>query len=267
MHLFYSDESNLDPNTTEFFVYGGIAIASDKASNLSTALDLARTTARVAADFPLKFNPGPPSLSHEEFAALKQTFLGEATKAGCILVVSLVSHRIARSADEARRFEINRVLYHFDCILHRRNDFGLVLVDRFDDKQIDAQLRERFAIGVHGLPYTDPYKLERILGYHYACIGQSHFSSLIDIALGSFRFAINAFTLNQTERLGTAAKLLGLLSPLFLRDGGSEINSISLHLSPDTIKVDAHRKRYRDVVAFLRQAGLETDQQFEDGTA
>ena len=152
-------------------------------------------------------------------------------------------------------------------MLHRRNDFGLVLVDRFDDKQIDAQLRERFAIGVHGLPFTDPYKLERILGYHYACIGQSQFSSLIDMAIGSFRFAINAFTLNQTERLGTAARLLGLMSPLFLRDGKAEINSISLHFSPDTIKVDAYRKRYQEVAAFLREAGLGTDQQFQEGTA
>jgi hypothetical protein len=264
VYLFYADESNLDPATTELFVYGGVAIPGDRAAQLSNTLDTARLRAGVPPEFPLKFNPGPAELSHDAFASLKQTYLEEASRVGCVLVVSLVSHRIARSPDEARRFEINRVLYHFDCVLHRRGEYGLVLVDRFDDRQIDTQLRERFAVGVHGLPFTDPYRLERILGYHYSCIGQSHFTSLVDIAIGSLRFAINAFTLNQGDRLPTARKLIRLLGPLFMRDHQPSISPISLHFSPDTIKVDAYRKRYREVIGFLRDAGLEVSQGFPD---
>jgi len=69
------------------------------------------------------------------------------------------------------------------------------------------------------MPYgLTAMRLARILGFHYAAIGQSHFGSLIDIILGSFRFAVNAHTRNQAEKLTTAGHLLSLLRRLFLRN-------------------------------------------------
>ncbi len=34
MHLFYADETNLDPRTADLFVYGGIVVPGDQAKGL-----------------------------------------------------------------------------------------------------------------------------------------------------------------------------------------------------------------------------------------
>ena len=65
------------------------------------------------------------------------------------------------------------------------------------------------------MPYAAEMRLTNIVGFHYSCIGQSHFPSIIDILVGSLRFAINAHTRGQVANLATANVLLGLLSSLF----------------------------------------------------
>lgn len=261
MHLFYSDESNLDA-ASEFFVYGGLAVPSDHAAGLSAAIETARVKAGISPGDLLKFNPRPPNLTHEAFTSLKEACIRATTEHGCVLLVSVLLHKIAKTPEEARRFEINRCLYFFDCLLNRRSDYGLVLVDRFSDSQIDAQLRERFAIGVKGLPYTDPYRLERILGFHYSCIGQSHFATLIDIVLGSFRYAVNVFSKGGGEKAkATAATLLAMLKPLFLEDSAGSVSPISLHFAPDSVRVPKYRERYEALRAYFKAAGLNPAQE------
>ena len=111
MYLFYTDESNLDPAAGEFFVYGGIAVPTDAASQLSEALEKARSQAPLPAQALLKFGPKPTELDWEAFNALKQAYLDSAASVGCVFIVSTLLHKIAPSPDVARRFEINRALY------------------------------------------------------------------------------------------------------------------------------------------------------------
>lgn len=131
------------------------------------------------------------------------------------LLVSVILHDIATSPDVARRNAINTLCFHFDCLLSRSQSPGLVLIDRFTDSQIDNHLAEKFSIGVTGLPHTNEMRLSNVIGFHYAAIGQSHFSSLIDIVVGSLRFAINAYTRNQQNNIETAARILEGLQPFF----------------------------------------------------
>ena len=57
-----------------------------------------------------------------------------------------------------------RKCYHFDCLLNRNRGPGIVLIDRFDEKQADAHLAEKFSIGVTGLPHTAQMRLSNIVG-------------------------------------------------------------------------------------------------------
>ena len=265
MYLLYCDETNLEERENDFFVYGGVAVPAENALALSQAIDEIRATSRIARDFRLKFNPGPENLSHQEFIAVKQSILETAAHHGCILFVSLILHNIATSAVEARRNEINRVCYNFDCFLNRPDTNGLVLIDRFEDTQIDAHLREKFSVGVTGLPYSNEQRLERIVGFHYSAIGQSHFGSIVDIALGSLRFAINACTRNDARKLPTARILLGLLSPLFFRENDrGDVSELSAFFSPKVIRVNDYRARYEEVKRFLSENGIVPDQQITD---
>lgn len=138
---------------------------------------------------------------------------------------------------------------------------GLVLIDRFDDRQIDSHLKEKFSIGVTDLPYSDCLRLEKIVGFHYSAIGQSHFSSVIDIVLGSMRFAVNAFTRGDEERLPTARKLLSLLAPLFYRPKHEDfVSELSLFFSPKGIRSDRYRGKYNALKDFMAENGVKAEQ-------
>jgi hypothetical protein len=144
MNLLYCDETNTDPAQADFFVYGGVSVPATRALDLSNKIDEIRLAAKVPTDFSLKFNPGPQHLAHAEFSKLKQDVIEAAINHGCNLFVSMILHDIAISPDDARRNEINRIVYHFNCYLNRPKSHGLVLIDRFTDKQSDAHLREKF---------------------------------------------------------------------------------------------------------------------------
>lgn len=265
MYLFYCDETSLDPAQSEFFVYGGIAVPAKSAYALHKDIEQIRNEAGISDEWVLKFNPCPPNMEYKKFTAVKELIIRSASKHGCVLIVSIILHKIARNIQEARRNEINRVVFHFDCFLNHSESHGLVLIDRFSDRQIDAHLRRKFSVGIEGLPYSPIMKLERIVGYHYSAIGQSHFPSLIDIVLGSLRYAINTYDSQSGARTTTARTLLCLLEPLFYRDLYSgKVHNISLNFSPNTIRVGEYRKKYEDLKTFLEEAGIVAAQQITD---
>lgn len=255
MHLFYADESNLDPSAGEFFVYAALAIPATNAHSLHEAVCALRNRFSVPPAYPLKFNPGPDNLRHEDFKELKRQAIAMACEHGCTLFTELVMHRIALSADEARRRAINRVIYQFDRYLERQASHGVVLIDRFNDKEIDRHIRERFLLGLEGMPFSSRVKLKRIVGLHYSAMGQSHFSSLIDILVGSMRFAINAYTANDLSRMDTAAKVLRAVAPLFCDAHGLACD-LTLHFSPQDVKHGVYRERYTDLRMFLKSHGI-----------
>lgn len=260
MYLLYADESNLDAATTEFFVYGGIAVPTSNASTLSQNIEELRTEAKVPRDFQLKFNPAPPKTDHADFAALKQAIVEAAIESECVLLANLILHKIAGDPDEARRTSINTVSYHFNCFLHRADQYGLVLIDQFTDHQIAPQLRERFAIGLTGMPYSKELRLDKILGFHYSAIGQAHFTSLIDIVIGSFRYAVNSFS---TQRREDSARLIfSLLSPLFYRaKDDRRVDTIGLQFNPVAVKARQYRDRYQELKDFFGECGIEMAQE------
>lgn len=262
MHLLYCDESNLESKNNEFFVYGGVVIEAAAALSLSKAVEKIRHDSGVPKDFVLKFNPGPEHLNHQQFSVLKQSVIEAAIDHGCLFLTSLTLHNVANSPDDARRKAINTICYHFDCYLNRPKSHGLVLVDRFDDKQIDGHLREKFSIGLTGMPYSQEMRLDRIIGYHYSAIGQSHFGSVIDILLGSFRFAVNAFTRNEKGKIKTAGALLKMMSPLLFRErSDNRVSKLSLIFSPMTIKSDKYRAQYQALKKFLEESGIAAEQE------
>lgn len=266
MHLLYCDETNLEERKGDFFAYGGVVIDGTKARDLSHRIDKIRRGAKVPPDFKIKFNPGPPGLDHQQFIELKKAIIAAAIDAKVGMLISVILHDIASSPDVARRNGINTLCFHFDCLLNRTQGPGLVLIDRFSDRQIDAHLAEKFSVGVTGLPHTTEMRLSNVVGFHYAAVGQSHFSSLIDIVLGSLRFAINAFTRHEEANLEAAKRILEGIQPLFYRDGEkAPISELSFFFSPKTVKVAGYREKYVALKGFLADNGLDTAQSVDAG--
>lgn len=267
MHLFYCDETNLEKRAGDFLIYGGLIIDGATAKGFSAAIDEMRTRHGVPRDYLLKFNPGPEGFSHDQFIALKQEVLEVAARFGARLVVYTILHDVATNPDTARRNGINTVCYHFDCILNRLGEAGLVLIDRFNDEgnAIDAHLRDKFTVGIKGLPFSPEMRLANICGFHYSAIGQSHFPSIVDVALGSLRLAINAHTRETVGLMGTANTLLGLLSPLFWRQNPSDpVPELGFQFSPKVIRATGYRTKYQGLKDFLATAGIATHQDITD---
>jgi hypothetical protein len=266
MFVLYCDETNFQKTSKDFFVYGGLAIDGANLAALSKAIQNIRIKHGVPKDYTLKFNPGPKEFTHAQFIDLKKAVIEAAVEHKCLLLINLLLHDIAKSSEEARRMGINTLAYHFDCLLHRPKVPGLMLIDRFDDKQIDGQLREKLMVGLTGqLPYGGDVPLKHIVGFHLSGIGQSHFCSLIDVILGSLRFAINSFTQNVQAHESSAAEILNQLAPLFFREGGvfqdpTKVHSISLWFSPKTVKVNKFKDQYVALKNFLAVHGIDAAQ-------
>lgn len=263
MHLFYCDETNLEERSGDFLIYGGVLINAEHARALSHVIDDIRANYDVPPSFRIKFNPGPEHLGHKDFIALKQEVIEAAIAFGARLVAYAILHDIAESSDVARRNGINVVCYHFDCILNRLDSPGLVLIDRFNDagNQIEGHLSEKFSTGITGLPYSSTKRLTNIVGFHYSAIGQSHFPSIVDIVLGSLRFAVNAHTRDNQQQRGTGSTLLKIIEPMFWRrDGRQSIPELGLLFSPKVIRAPKYRAAYQSLKDYMTQSGIETDQ-------
>ncbi len=265
MYLFYCDETNLDPGHADFFVYGGIAIPGERAKELHNRIEEIRKKANFKETDIFKFNPCPTGVQREKFIQAKEDTINAAVEFGCVLIISIILHKIGHNIDVARRNEINRVAYHFDCYLVRSKAHGIVLIDRFSDKQIDEHLRNKFSVGITGLPYSPQKRLDNIVGFHYSAIGQSHFSSLIDIIIGSLRFAVNAHSKDKADKMPTAILLLKLIGPLFYRSQGcNTVDQISLNFSPNIIKIDTYREQYESLKTFFKKYGITASQDITD---
>jgi hypothetical protein len=256
MYLFYGDETNLNAKENEFFIYGGIAIPGDRALELSHTIDKIREDAAIEKSFQLKFKPKPENISHEDFNLVKQSIITTASQHGVLFLVSLILQNICTSISEARINEINRVFFHFDCLLSHAGESGVVLIDRFQDGLIDSHLREKFSVGLTGLPYSCERRLKNIVGYHYSAIGQSHFGSVVDICLGSIRFAVNVFTRNEGQNFTTAKMLIQLLTPLFVKNPDGAASVLSLNFSPKRIKAPVYLMKYQALKDFFTSCGL-----------
>ncbi len=268
MHFLYCDESNLEERSGDFLIYGGLMVEADRMHSLSSAIDRIRSEAPVVArDYRLKFNPGPSDFSHEQFIELKKKVINAAIEHDAKLLIYVILHDIATSPDEARRNGINTICYHFHCLLSRMGQNGLVLIDRFNDEGniIDGHLSEKFMTGVR-LPYTPEMRLSNIVGFHYSSVGQGHGPSLIDVLLGSFRFALNSHVRNKEEHLETACQILDLMKPLFVFDS-NVISELSFIFSPKVIKANSYRAKYEALKSFLEENDLPTAQEITDQRA
>jgi hypothetical protein len=260
MYLLYTDEVNIDPASSDFFIYAGVSISDENAGPLSNEIDSLRAKYSYRPEDILKFNTRerPKHIPAGDHRDIKREVLEAAAKYEVILFSSIISHKIATSPEDARRKEINRICYHFDCYLRRKNDFGLVLIDTFQDSKLSKILREKFSVGIRGLPYSPVYRLERILGFHLASIGSSNFCSIVDIVLGSFRYSINSRF--DPQKLSTVRTLLGQLSLLCIKNSNEKIDEISVFFSPKRIKAHSYLAEYKALHKFLTENGFEAEQ-------
>lgn len=261
MRLLYCDESNLEERPGDFLIYAGVIIPAENALALSRAIGRLRTQANIAPDARVKFAPPAAPLNHEEYKGFKASIIQAANEHGAKIIAYVVLHDIAENPDQARLYGINTLCWHFHCILNRTNEHGMILIDRFNDNgnRIDGHLREKMSNGID-IIHRGNVTLDNIIGYHYSAIGQSHFTSLSDIIVGSLRWAINVHCRGEAHR-DSALQLLGLMSPLFWREAGEVVvRDLGFCFSPFSVRAPRYHALYTSLQGFLREGGIVSSQ-------
>ncbi len=261
IHLCYTDETNIDPKTTDFFVYAGVAIDGATAVALSEDITKLRTELKFKPEDLLKFNTRekPEQLTIDDHKAAKKGAMDLAAKHGVHLFASMILHKLATSPDEARRNEINRLCSNFNSYLSEVKDSGLVLIDNFCDPELPKLIREKFALGLTGsLPFSETLPLKQILGYHLAAIGSSHFCSVVDIVLGGLRFAIN--NRNDLNKAAPVGEIMKQLAPLCHREPSGKVSKLSLFFSPMNIYGKTFHDEYIGLQQFFKDHQMECGQ-------
>ena len=262
MHVLYNDEANVDPQNSEFFIYAGVLISDVAAQSLSEEIGTIRQKFGYKPGDVLKFNTveRPAQIGPDAHREAKRFVMEAAAKHEVKLLASFILHSVATSPDEAHRNEINRICFHFNFFLAREKDHGLVLIDPFTDSlgQLADHLREKFSVGLRGIPYSSTLPMPQILGCHLAPSGTSHFCSLVHIVIGGLRFAVN-------KRQGTVTKvLLEQLAPLCIRDTAGRADDLSIFFSPKAIDIPSYLEIDRELHRFLAEGGIEAAQEPTD---
>lgn len=257
MYWLFTDETNLDPAQGRFFIYGGLILHADQLVEAHDAIVKIRQKYGYGDNDQFKFQTAsrPAHISIEAFAKAKEEAIVAASDVGGILLTYVVLHDIARSNERHKtlEFALNVVLAHFDMrFLTEQNDFGVVCLDRVQESFGYPFLRAKFQDGLN-LPDGRSPRLGRIMHYSMSCDGASHFSSMVDIALGGFRYCVNAAAgIGKGE---TAAKIFPPLAKMMWHerkpDGTHQIGGYGFLAYPKVIRAEQYKAQYRELTQTL----------------
>lgn len=195
MHWLVTDETNKTAAEGDFFIYGGLVLTDAQVKVMHQELSEIRLRYGYlsADDFKIQARSRPPHVSPENALGARVAALAAANEACVRMIVYVIHHGIASGGGPERtiRFAINSVVSSFHRLLEAGDAMGLVLVDRMDEKYAYPHLKQLFQHG-HLLNTGTTISLgDRIVQYGMSSNNASHISSLVDIALGAFRYCAN----------------------------------------------------------------------------
>ncbi len=259
---FHVDETNVSVKDGEFLIVGGLVLTGTQIMNVDLAIDFIRKHYGFNQSDAFKFNTKsrPSQVSIEDFARAKELAISLLEPLGIRMIVYVVLHDIAKSKtqEEVMSMAFNSLFAHFDMrFLDAHQSKGVVCIDRLSDQFAFKYLQDKHQAGVTFAGGREQ-QLERIMHYSVTTDGASHISSLVDIALGAFRYCVNLSNSPQKdEKLEIANRMLRPLSQALWsgeKDGQRVITGFGYLPHPrGGIRVDAYRLKYETLAQDLQR--------------
>ncbi|QEW00115.1 hypothetical protein F6J84_08405 [Microbacterium caowuchunii] len=260
MYWFLVDETNKNPVPGHFFIVGGLVFAPEQANAIDMEMRRIRTEAGYRVNDSLKFdtNTRPAHVTIERATWAKSEVISALSAHGVRMIVYVILHDIIANQDysTSMNFALNVVTGAYYDLLGRERATGVMLIDR-DNERYD-HLEGLFQ---SGLRYPNGFTRQvddRIKLFGQTNDNASHLSSAADIALGAFRYCINAAV--GSGREGVARAIMPQLTKLVwtVDDGaGPVLRGFGFHKFPLEVKKQAFRQRYEQVSTMLNSyAGL-----------
>ncbi|MHB0929282.1 MAG: hypothetical protein ACYC3W_10375 [Candidatus Nanopelagicales bacterium] len=258
VYWFHLDETNNTSADGPFFIFGGLIATPSQAVAVHDAIAEIRTRYGYQQGDQFKFHTRsrPDHVSQTDFVAAKQAAVALLEQLDVKMIVYVVLHDIAKgSVEENSEKALNALLSHFE--FHFLPEFGArgtVTIDRVDDRFGYPYLRTKFQHGI-SLPDGRKAPLANIVHYSFSGDGLSHFSSLVDISLGAFRYCVNASFGKGKEDL--AKELIQPLSRALwsksTEDDDRQIGGYGFLQYPKEIRVQQYREQYEILTTKLTE--------------
>jgi hypothetical protein len=259
MYWFLTDDSNRDPAPGKFFIYGGIVIPTEAIPMLHSRVEAIRKEHGYLPGDQFKFNSNsaPKHIKPEQVTAAKSQALKLLDEVGAKFVGTVVLSEVIPTKakkdktvldmDIATKWGVNSLVIAFHMYLKRASPdaWGAMYIDR--DSTLLNHLSELFQHGVKPTGYNHRVD-DAIHLFAMTNDNSSHLSSLTDIAVGAFRFLVDAAGGIGSE--ATAVKIMADLDPLFLSDESVERRTrreFGFLPRPKEVRVPGYKKVYENL--------------------
>lgn len=262
MYIMFADEADyVQGNNDIFFVYGSVFINVNQLSGLQAVIARIRRDAgfKDTESFKFKTKSRPENITREVHTAAKQKLLKAAHEKGVVFASYAILHALGHNQhrDDLVKFGANTILARFNQFLRERRTYGIAFFDRMPIAQEHAYFRQKFQLGLE-FPHKPNQPLDRILSYSSTCDGASHFSSLADIIVGSFRYCVN-----EPDGVAAATQIWPEVAKLFWgRDDSNTktkyVRNLGLTLSPADVQHPDHKAKYDSLIERLKSYTITT---------
>jgi hypothetical protein len=254
VHWFVTDETNNDYVEDRFFIYGGLVMTDEQMVELSDAVGAIRTKYGYQRGDHFKFHTRarPDAVSIDAAKAAKKEVVEAVERIGIRMIVYVILHNIAVAQTEAVRMNwaLNTVTWAYHRLLEREGAKGVFVMDRADEQHV--HLAELFQHGIDVDPNRVPIG-DRVILLGMTSDNASHISSAVDIALGGFRYCVNAAGGDGSQVV--AADIFPPLARIIwgIEVGGTKyIRNYGFHSMPKTeIKSGRFKAIYMDLYGKL----------------
>ncbi|GAA4385565.1 hypothetical protein [Agromyces bauzanensis] len=193
MHWFVTDETNNDFVEDKFFIYGGLVLDDEQFLKLTERVGEIRAKYGYTRGDSFKFHTRsrPTQVTIDDSKAAKRELVESLEEFDVKMIAYLILHNIAKGVTDQVRMNwaLNTVTWAYHRFLEREGATGVMMMDRADEQHIHLAELFQHGIDVEGKRVAVD---DRINFFGMTSDNASHISSAVDIALGGFRYCVNA---------------------------------------------------------------------------
>lgn len=263
MYTFLVDETNKNFQSGHFFIVGGLVLRPDQIDRVDASV---REHAKAAGFRPgdsFKFSTSerPQHITPHQHSVAKAAVISDLRSIGVRMIAAVIMHNIARPKgyETQMNYSLNTVARAYHKLLCAENATGMMFIDR--DNQRYEHLETLFQTGLKFQGGSSMLLSDRIRMFGMTGDNASNLSSAADIALGSFRYCVNASVGEGKKEV--ARQIFSDLSRLFWgvvdNDGRLMIRDYGYHPQPriEGVRNLDHRQRYQELSLSLAQFSME----------
>lgn len=253
MYTFITDETNKNPVAGQFFIYGGLIASDAQLVDVHNAVAKIRTKYGYLQGDSFKFNTRsqPAQVSIEASRAAKQELVEQLRSIEVRMIVYVILHDIAmkKAESEVMNYALNTVASSYHRLLVSEAAYGTMIMDRADDQH--GHLERLFQHGIE----IDGWSMrldDRILSFGMTSDNSTHLSSAVDVALGAFRYCVNAAGGSGNEVV--AKSIFPPLARMIWgveKDGKRVLGGYGYIARPEEVRVPGYAAKYSDLTTAL----------------